>query len=447
MSSPRPEDRDGRRDSRTGAARRRRRGAAEEPPGAGRAGAAAPDGRLPATGAATGVTRALAPVGRALASRRAPRIRTGVALFLVVVSVLAVLVSTLALWSSGVVFDTETYVKIVAPVAEDPEVRKSVSIYVAGKAVEAADLEQAHRGRTAGRRQGARPRAHPGAAELSRRRDRQVPRYPAGATTLGGHQPLRPPAARHRPAGQEPVRHRRTQRREAEPPAAGGRRPAAAGDQDPAAPRQGRHAAPRSTPPPPRETIRTLLQDALGRPLPADFGQITLLRGSQGYEAKQALRLFKDLVILVVVVTIVLIAAALLVSVRRWRTALWLGLGSLLAFIAARVIEVRLENAVVGAVKSPGRRGGGALDRRLGHRQPQHVPRVGRRGRRDRRRGGVPGRPARVAGRHGPRLRQALRRRLGPLHAGHQRRPLDGRRTSTCCASPGWSSPSSCCSS
>ena len=89
---------------------------------------------------AAGVTRALAPVGRVLTSRRAPRIRTGVALFLVVVSVLAVLVSTLALWSRGVIFDTETYVKVVAPVAEDPEVREAVSTYVAGKAVEAADL-------------------------------------------------------------------------------------------------------------------------------------------------------------------------------------------------------------------------------------------------------------------------------------------------------------------
>ena len=79
-------------------------------------------------------------MGRALTSRRAPRIRTGVALFLVVVSVLAVLVSTLALWSRGIIFDTETYVKVVAPVAEDPEVRKAVSTYVAGKAVEAADL-------------------------------------------------------------------------------------------------------------------------------------------------------------------------------------------------------------------------------------------------------------------------------------------------------------------
>jgi hypothetical protein len=42
------------------------------------------------------------------------------------------------------------------------------------------------------------------------------------------------------------------------------------------------------------------------------------------------------------------------VSVRRWRTALWLGLGSLLAFVAARVIEVRLERAIVNGIASQG---------------------------------------------------------------------------------------------
>ncbi len=50
------------------------------------------------------------PVTRALTSRRAPRLRTGVAAFLVVASVLAVMVSALALWSHGLVFDTDTYV-------------------------------------------------------------------------------------------------------------------------------------------------------------------------------------------------------------------------------------------------------------------------------------------------------------------------------------------------
>jgi hypothetical protein len=102
------------------------------------------------------------------------------------------------------------------------------------------------------------------------------------------------------------------------------------------------------------DDIRTLLQDALGRRLPADFGTITLLRGTQGYEAKQALRLFNDLVILVVVLTVVLIAAAVLVAVRRLRTVLWLGIGALLAFIVARVVAVQLEEVVTGAIESQG---------------------------------------------------------------------------------------------
>ncbi len=102
------------------------------------------------------------------------------------------------------------------------------------------------------------------------------------------------------------------------------------------------------------DEIRTLLQDALGRELPADLGSVTLLSGTQAHEAKQALRLFNDLVILVVALTVALIVAALLVSVRRLRTALWLGLGSLLAFVVARAIEVRLEQAVVDAVETQG---------------------------------------------------------------------------------------------
>jgi hypothetical protein len=102
------------------------------------------------------------------------------------------------------------------------------------------------------------------------------------------------------------------------------------------------------------DDIRTLLQDALGRKLPADFGTVTLLHGDTGYRAKETLRLFNGLVILVVILTVVLVAAALLVAVHRWRTALWLGLGALLAFAGARVAEVRLERAAVDAIKTQG---------------------------------------------------------------------------------------------
>ncbi len=99
------------------------------------------------------------------------------------------------------------------------------------------------------------------------------------------------------------------------------------------------------------DDIRALLQDAFGRELPADTGSITLLKGDRGYEAEQALRRLSDLAIPVVILTVVLIAAALLVSVRRRRTAIWLGLGALVGVVAARVIEAQVQNAAVDAVK------------------------------------------------------------------------------------------------
>ena len=318
------------------------------------AAAAAPAPDDPQAADATAVvTRALAPVGRALTSKRAPRIRTAIALFLVVVSVLAVLVSTLALWSRGVIFDTATYVKVVAPVAEDPEVRKAVSTYVAAKAVQAADLDR--------RIESALPSD---AKILAPALTRSLQTYLVDEiekflgtplaqrlwvdTNRFAHEQLinaLQDKNRFVTIGRNDVKLNllplvavALQRLETRIPQLLGK--------DVTLPTIDPATAP--------DEIRTLLQDALGRKLPADFGQITLLRGSQGYEAKQALRLFNDLVTVVVILTVVLVAAALLVAVRRWRTALWLGVGSLLAFIAARVIEVRLENAIIGAVKTQG---------------------------------------------------------------------------------------------
>ena len=316
--------------------------------------APAEDSGAQASGSAgAGVTRALAPAGRVLTSRRAPRLRTGIAMFLVVASVLAVLASTLGLWSRGIIFDTDKYVKVVAPVAQDPQVRSAVSTYVAARAVEAADLDKRIE------------RALPSSAKvLAPALTRSLQRYLVDEIDRF----LRTPLAqrlwvdinrftheqlitalqdrnRSITVGRDDVKLDllplvavAIQRLETKVPHLLGR--------DVALPKIDPATAP--------DDIRTLLQDALGRPLPADFGSVTLLRGTQGYEAKRALRLFNDLVILVVVLAVVLVAAALLVSVRRWCTALWLGLGSLLAFVAARVIEVRLEKAIVNGIASQG---------------------------------------------------------------------------------------------
>ncbi|HEX5641548.1 MAG TPA: hypothetical protein VFZ86_04310, partial [Thermoleophilia bacterium] len=294
-------------------------------------------------------------VTRALTSRRAPRLRTGVAAFLVAASVLAVLVSALALWTHGLVFDTDTYVGVVVPVLDDPDARKALGEYAASTAVRAVDLDA--------RIEAALPSD---AAVLAPALTSSLQAFLAGEIDrFLGTEPARRLWAEgnrlaHRQlvttlqdengavtAGEDDVRLDllplvavALQRLEARVPGILGR--------DVTLPEIEPDRAPGE--------IRTLLQDALGRGLPADLGSVTLLRGTQAREAKRTLSLFNDLVILVVALTVALIVAALLVSVRRLRTAFWLGLGSLLAFVVARVIAARLEQAVVDAVET----GGGA---------------------------------------------------------------------------------------
>jgi hypothetical protein len=294
-------------------------------------------------------------------SRRTSRVRTGVTAFLVVASLLAVLVSSLALWAHSIVFDTGAYVRVVAPVAEDPAVRKAMSDYVAARAVEAADLKA--------RIEGALPAdAKVLAPALTRSLQRflveEIDRF------LGTELAQRLWVDANRLAHERFLTALQAENRSGT---------AAAGDvrldlvplvavalqrlHEETPGLLGRDVTlPRLDPATPPGEMRIMLQDALGRRLPADLGTITLLSGDQGKQVKWALRLFDELVILVVALTVCLVAAALLVSVRRRRTALWLGVGSLLVVVAARVVEAQLEKAVAGAVRT---QGGAAIARSI----------------------------------------------------------------------------------
>ena len=126
-----------------------------------------------------------APVGRVLTSRRAPRLRTGIAVFLVVASLLAVMVSALALWSRSIVFDTETYVRVVDSRGRRPGGPRGRERVRRRQGRPGRRPGGAHRGRPAVGRQGPRPAAHPLAAALSRRRDRQVPRHRRSPSACG----------------------------------------------------------------------------------------------------------------------------------------------------------------------------------------------------------------------------------------------------------------------
>ena len=102
------------------------------------------------------------------------------------------------------------------------------------------------------------------------------------------------------------------------------------------------------------DEARAQLSAALGRPLPADFGTVTLLKGDQGHQVQQAINLFDKLVVLVIIVTIALIVAAILVSPRRWYTVLELALGLLLGVVITKVVVAQLEKLLLDSIKKEG---------------------------------------------------------------------------------------------
>jgi len=304
-------------------------------------------------GAVTAVTGALRPVKNVLTSQRAPRLRRWLALILVVMAVVGIVISALALWSDSLVFNTDKWVATVAPVAEDPAVRHSVSTFVADKTLEVADLQD----RIA--------KALPsGAAVLARPltqtlRDfliKEIDTFLATPTAQSiwgdvnrfAHEQLITALQdnnRYVSVSENdvtldllPFIGVALQRLEAQIPKLLGK--------DVQLPQIDPKTAP--------DQVRTLLQDATGKTLPADFGTVTLLKGTQGYQAKRALSLFHTLVIAICVVTALLILAALLVSPRKRWTALELGMGVLLAVVVVRVAERQLEQRIIGSLKNDG---------------------------------------------------------------------------------------------
>ncbi len=304
-------------------------------------------------GAVTAINGALRPVKNILTSQRAPRLRRWLALILVVMSVVGLVVSALALWSDSLVFNTDKWVATVAPVAEDPAVRHSVSTFVADTTLEVADLQN--------RIAGALPSdvallAQPLTLALRDFLVKEIDRFLATPTAqsiwvdvnrFAHEQLITALQDKNKYVSVDrndvtlnllPLIGVALQRLETQIPKLLGK--------DVQLPQIDPDTAP--------EQIRTLLQDATGMTLPADFGTVTLLKGTQGYEAKQALRLFHTLVIVICVVTGLLILAALLVSPRKRWTALELGLGVLLAVVIVRVAERQIEERIVAALKDTG---------------------------------------------------------------------------------------------
>ena len=99
------------------------------------------------------------------------------------------------------------------------------------------------------------------------------------------------------------------------------------------------------------EQARAKLSTALGRPIPDDFGTITVFEKSQLSTVQKAAQLFNDAVYALVALSILLIAAAFVVAPDRRRIAIWVGLsaaGFLVAFrAAARASGKQVVNQIV----------------------------------------------------------------------------------------------------
>ena len=86
------------------------------------------------------------------------------------------------------------------------------------------------------------------------------------------------------------------------------------------------------------DEARAKLSQALGRPLPPDFGTITIFEKQQLSTVQKAVQLFNDLVYVIVIAALLLIGLAFAIAPDRRRIAIWVGLsgaGFLIAFRAA----------------------------------------------------------------------------------------------------------------
>ena len=102
---------------------------------------------------------------------------------------------------------------------------------------------------------------------------------------------------------------------------------------------------------PPAEANAQLSQ-ALGVQLPADFGQVTLLKSQDLKTAQQIVRIFNAVVVILVILTIALIVASVWLSLKRRRTLIELGVGVAVALIIARVVVNRIEENIVNGLKT-----------------------------------------------------------------------------------------------
>ncbi len=284
-------------------------------------------------------------------ARSSRRLRNVLVSVLAVLTCVATLASVVAVWTHETLFDTDSWMEIVGPLAEDPAVTDAVGVAISDQLFQVIDAQQL-----------ATDALPEQAAFLAAPLTNAVEGY----VTTGVQQLLRTDQFRqiwdranrlaHDAAVNvlrgEPVRALTT----ADGTVSLNLLPLLARAMaflDEKAPRLfGDRPIPQITVDMPIDQARAELSAALGRTLPEGFGVFVLVQSDQLAAAQRGVVLFDKLVYVLIGLTIILLVATIVLSLNRRRTVILLGFGIALAMVTANAIVSAFQDQVLGLMGS-----------------------------------------------------------------------------------------------
>jgi hypothetical protein len=107
----------------------------------------------------------------------------------------------------------------------------------------------------------------------------------------------------------------------------------------------------------PPGVIRGILENRLGVTLPADFGTIPIMSVEQLETAQTVVKAFDIIVIVLIVLAVALSVLAIWLAARRPRMVVFLAIGTVIAFLLARLLTNAATDALTTAIAAEGLRG------------------------------------------------------------------------------------------
>jgi hypothetical protein len=278
---------------------------------------------------------------------------------LVVLSCLGLLLTVLALWVHTSFLNTDHWVETVGPLAQNPDVVDTVSVYLADQAVSALDLQQRVDGVLPGQLQFLAQVLTSASRDFVQGRIADALKTSAfqnawvafnrtvhaqalaalrgqSSTIKISNDSLQIDAQPLIVAALDWIQQQAPSLAQLSSPLG-----TPAGNEDPAAERQ-------------------LLSQAVGRALPDDFGQVVLLQSPALGTAARVVSILDALVWVLPILTVVALAATVVLATDRRRILIGLGAGVAITFLIARVVIEQVQGGIVDAVTNPSSRAAAA---------------------------------------------------------------------------------------